>query len=66
METYFATIFGDVRHERSLILLFSLAEPDMLKQSNFTDPENDKIKIIALQKLHRQRILKESIALDLL
>ena len=57
METYFATSFEDVRHERSLILLFSSAEPDILKQSKFTDPENDKIKIFPHEKLHRQRIL---------
>ena len=49
METYFATIFEDVRHERSLILLFSSAEPDILKQSKFTDPENDKIKKLLLR-----------------
>ena len=35
METYFATMFEDVRHERSLILLLSLTDPDILKQSNF-------------------------------
>ena len=66
METYFATIFEDVRHERSLILLLSLVELDILKQSKFTDHEIDIIKNIPPEKLHRQRILKESIALDLL
>ena len=34
MEQYFNTIFEDVRHERSLILLLSLTAPDILKQSN--------------------------------
>ena len=43
MEAYFNTIFEDVRHERSLILLLSLTDPDILKQSKFTDGE---IKII--------------------
>ena len=66
MEAYFNTIFEDVRHERSLILLLSLVEPDNLKQSKFTDHEIDIIKNIALEKLHRQRNLKEIIALDLL
>ena len=32
MEQNFATIFEDVRHERSLILLLSLVEPDILRQ----------------------------------
>ena len=66
MEAYFATIFEDVRHERSLILLLSLVEPSRLKQSKFTDHETEIIKNIALEKLHRQRILKEHVALDLL
>ena len=32
MEGYFTTIFEDVRHERTLILLLSLTDPDILKQ----------------------------------
>ena len=66
MEDYFATIFEDIRHERSLILLLSLVEPDILEQSKFNDHEIDIIKNIAFEKLHRQRNLKEIVALDLL
>ena len=66
MEAYFITIFEDIRHERSLILLLSLVEPNILKQSKFTDYEIDIVKNIALQKTHRQRNLKEIIALYLL
>ena len=66
MEAYFNTIFKDIRHERSLILLLSLVEPSILKQSKFTDHEIEIIKNLASEKLHRQRILKEQIALDLL
>ena len=66
MEAYFNTIFEDIRHERSLILLLSLTDPDILKQSNFTDVEINIIKNLALKKLHRQRILKGHIAMDLL
>ena len=66
MEQYFNTIFQDIRHERSLILLLSLTDPDILKQSKFTDDEINIIKNLALEKLHRQRILKEHIAMDLL
>ena len=66
MEQYFAMILEDVRHERSLILLLSLLEPSILQQSKFTDQEIEIIKNLALEKLHRQRILKEQIALDLL
>ena len=66
MEQYFNTIFEDVRHERSLILLLSLVEPDILKQSKFNDHEIDIIRNIALEKLYRQRNLKDIVALDLL
>ena len=66
MEAYFATMFEDVRHERSLIFLLSLTDPDILKQSKFTDDEIIIIKDLALTKLHRQRILKEHVAMDLL
>ena len=66
MEAYLNTIFEDIRHERSLILLLSLIEPGILKQSKFLDHEIDIIKSIALEKLHRQRILKEYHAMSLL
>ena len=66
MDGYFSNLFEDIRHERSLILLLSLVEPDILKQSKFTDHEIGIIKNLALEKLHRQRILKEVVAMDLL
>ena len=44
MEVYFATMFEDVRHERSLILLSSLIDPDILRKSKNTDYEIDNIK----------------------
>ena len=39
---------------------------DILRQSKFTDHEINIIKDIALDKIHRQRILKEIKAMDLL
>ena len=66
MDQYFATIFEDIRHERSLFLLLGLVDPDILRQSKFTDHEIDIIKNIALEKLYRQRNLKEYVAMDLL
>ena len=59
-------MFEDVRHGRSLILLLSLTDSDILRQSKITDDELEIIKIIALEKLQRQRILKEHVAMDLL
>ena len=66
MEQYFNTIFEDIRHERSLILLSALVEPDILKQSKFLDHEIEIIKNLVLEKLYRQKILKEHVATDLL
>ena len=66
MEAYFNTIFEDIRHERSLILLLSLTEPDILKESKFNDHEIEIIKNIALEKIFRQKNHKEIVALDLL
>ena len=59
-------MFEDIRYERSLILLLSLVEPDILQQSKFTDHEINIIKDIALDKIHRQCILKEIKAMDIL
>ena len=66
MEHYFNTIFEDIRYEGALRILLSLVEPSILKQSKFTHHEIDTIKNIALDKLHRQRNLKEIVALYLL
>ena len=65
MEQYFDTLFDDIRHERSLILLLSLTDPDILRQSKFTDDEIEIMKNLALEKLHRIRILKEYHAVSL-
>ena len=59
MESYYPTMFEDVRRERSLELLLYLTDPDLLRQSKFFDVETKIIKSLALEKLHRQRILKE-------
>ena len=66
MEQYFNTIFEYIRHERSFILLLSLVGPDILRQSKFLDHEKEIVKNIALEKLNRQRNLKEIIALEVL
>ena len=59
-------MFEEVRHERSLILLLSLTDPDILRQSKFTDHELSNIKDVPLEKSHSQRILKEQVAFALL
>ena len=66
MEQYFTVMFEDVRHERSLLVLLSLTDPDILRQSKITHDEIEIIKNIALEKLNRQRILKGLIAVSLL
>ena len=66
MEAYFSNLFEDIRIERSMILILSLIDSDILKQSKFTDDEINIIRNLALEKLHRQRILKEYHAVSLL
>ena len=66
MEQNFATMFEDVGHERSLILFLTLTDPDIFRQSKFTDYETDNIKNLALEKLHPQRVLKEHVATSFL
>ena len=66
MAADFATMFEDVRHEPCLVLLISLSDQDIMRQSKFTDYGIDILKKLALEKLHRQRILKEHVAMSLL
>ena len=66
MENYFSNLFEDIRHERSLILLLSLTDSNILKQAGFTDNEIEIIKNIALQKIKRQSDLKQYIAMNLM
>ena len=65
MEKQFATMFEDVRRERSLVLLPSLTDPHILKQSRFMDPELNITINLALQILYGQKSLKENVALQL-
>ena len=62
IEVYFSTMFEDVRHERSLIILLTLTDPNILKQCKFTDFDIIKIKNLAFEKIHRVRCLKEYFA----
>ena len=64
MEQFFSSLFEEVRHERSLILILSLT--DILKQSIFTDDVISILKNLALEKLHRQRILKDYVEVSLI
>ena len=59
-------MFEHVRLERSLILILSVRDPDILRQSKLTDDEIEIIKNLALENLYGQRILKEHVAMDLL
>ena len=66
MEQYFATMFKDVRHERSPFLSPSVTDLDKLKQSKIIDDKINKIKHLAQKKLHTQRLLKEYVAVSLM
>ena len=49
MEAYFSILFEDVRHERSFVLLISITDPDILRQSKITDNETNFLKKLALE-----------------
>ena len=57
-------MFTDIRHDCLLILLSSLTDPDMLKQSKLTYHEINRIKNLALENIHRQRKIKEYTAVS--
>ena len=61
MEPYFATMFEDVRHERSLILLLSLTDPDILKLSKFTDVGINIIKNLGPKKNTAKKVSKNNL-----
>ena len=66
MEAFISNLFEDMRYQRNLILLFSLRDPNIIKQSKLTDDEINIIKSLALEKLQRQKSLKEYFVLQIL
>ena len=66
MEQYFAVMYDCVRQERYLNLVLSLTDPDIMRQRKITDHAIDILKNLVLEKLHRQRILKEHVAMSFL
>ena len=63
MEAYFATMFEDIRHEKSLILLPWLTDPDILKQSQMTDEKFNIIRNLAPEKNYIDRSGKRNVSL---
>ena len=59
-------MFEDVRDEQSLMSSRPLTDPDIYKQSNFTDDELIMLENLALGTLYRQQILKEYTTMFLL
>ena len=59
-------MFEDVRHERSIVLILSLTNPVILKQSKCTDHETIILKNLAPEKIHRQSIQKEYVTVSLI
>ena len=58
-------MFEGVKHERSLLVLLSLTDPGILKQSKFTEDEIVIINNLGLEKINRERIMKEYVAVSL-
>ena len=58
-------MFGEFHLERSLLSLLALTDPDILKKSKFTDHEQNMMKNLPLEKMRRQLIFKENVAVSL-
>ena len=58
MEAYISTMFEVVKHKRSRIILISVTDHDIIKQSRFTDHEMKIIKHHGLEKFYRQKCLE--------
>ena len=66
MQNFCKTMFGDVRHKKSLLLLLSKTDPGKSKRRKFTDHEINIIKNLAIEILYGQRIGKEYVAVHML
>ena len=55
MEADFSNLFENIYYERFLILFLSPTDPDILRQSKFTDDEIEIIKILLLKNyIHKE------------
>ena len=52
MKAFFSTKFEDFRRERPFMILLTLTETDIRRQSKFTYQEINILKNVALEKLH--------------
>ena len=66
MESYFIKLFDNIHYERSLFLILSITDSNVLVQAGFTNDEIIIIKNIALQKIKKQVDLKQYFAMNLL
>ena len=57
MQEYLACLFEDVKHEWLLIILLSLTEERIIKQSGITVYEKTILKNLASEKLHIHKTL---------
>ena len=63
MAAFFSKFSEDFRHERSLKFLSSSTDSDKLQQSGFLASEWERMKNLAPERLHRQKSLKDYVAL---
>ena len=66
MEKYYELLYDNIFYERQLVLLLAITDPGYLKVKGYTDSDVKMIKDIADSKIHRQKLLKEYFASQLL
>ena len=57
MDRNFESIFQDVRHERTLILILAIIEPQILLDAKFSQSDVNKMTTIAKEKILRRKML---------
>ena len=66
MDKYYNLLYDNIFYERQLLLLLSITNPEYLKVKGYTQEDINIIKDIADSKIHRQKLLKEYFARELI
>ena len=55
----FDCILQDIRHERTLILILALTNPQILLNAKFSQQDIDKLVVLGKEKILRQKLLRD-------
>ena len=58
-DNHFDYLLQDPRHERTLILIFALTDPQILLNAKFSPQDIDKLVVLGKEKILRQKLLRD-------